>query len=127
MTVIVQDLAPEEDELKQQSAVRKAEVRSVISRLEESDLVAEQRRLEVQAAKQVKQQVCTRCTMRFWSTAKVPAKCKLKYCRISECGIPPAAWAQSPYTQQGPLLYQTHARLVALPDPRLCIAKPADA
>ena len=25
------------------------------------------------------------CTMRFWSTAKVLAKCKLQYYRISEC------------------------------------------
>ena len=26
------------------------------------------------------------CTMKLGSTAKVVAKCKLKYCTISECG-----------------------------------------
>ena len=31
----------------------------------------------------------TCCTMRFGSTAKVLAECKLKYCRISECAVQP--------------------------------------
>ena len=29
-----------------------------------------------------------RSTMRFGSTAKVPSKCKLKYCRLSESALP---------------------------------------
>lgn len=54
---VKQELAPEEDRLKQESAARKADVRLMVARMEEADLAVEQRRLEVQATRQSKQQV----------------------------------------------------------------------
>ena len=44
----------------------------------------------------------SQCTMRFGSTAKVLAKCKLKYCRISECsGGWAAAYGREPQPHHG--------------------------
>ncbi|KAK9817328.1 hypothetical protein WJX74_006216 [Apatococcus lobatus] len=54
---LLQDLAPEEDRLKQESAAKKADVRLMVARMDEADVTVEQRRLEVQAAKQSKQQM----------------------------------------------------------------------
>ena len=42
------------------------------------------------------------CTMRFGSAAKVLAKCKLKYCRIAECG-----WAD-PKKKTNQMLWALH-------------------
>ena len=56
-TSVKQELAPEEDRLKQEAAARKADVRLMVARMEEADLAVEQRRLALQVTRQSKQQV----------------------------------------------------------------------